>query len=54
MCVLDNYAQGIRWAKAAEVTSNLDTEPEEENLRKRKKFSYLTSDDSEGMTHSLI
>ena len=53
MCVLDSYAKGIRLAKVAEETSNLDTESEEENVRKRKKVSYLTNDDSEDMTHSL-
>ena len=52
--MLGNYGKGIRLAKVAEETSNLDTESEEENLRKRKKVSYLTSDDSEGTTHSLI
>jgi len=53
MCVLDSYAKGIRLAKVAEETSNLDTGSEEENVRKRKKVSYLTNDDSEGTTHSL-
>lgn len=43
----DSYAKGIRLAKVAEETSNLDTESEEENVCKRKKVSYLTNDDSE-------
>ena len=46
--VLDNYSKGVRLAKTAEKTSNLETDSEKENKRKRKKV-HLTSDDSEGV-----
>jgi hypothetical protein len=47
--LLDNYDNGIRLTRAAEDTSNLETDSNKGRKRKRKPVSRASSDSSDGM-----
>jgi hypothetical protein len=51
---LDNYEKGIRLTKTAEETSNLETDSDKDEKRKRKQICRFGSDDSEGTSDDLI
>jgi len=52
MCGIDDFSKGMMFAKAAEETSNFESEPEKEKKRKRKPVHH-TPPESEGILLTL-